>query len=116
MPRSFLQNQAVSSRQPLRTLPVETLGVLYQDGRGSVCGPSYSENPRNRGRGRRQHFPTDGLMQIFDELADFLVVQCVHTERFGVISREARVLEMTRDVQHEDELFLLFGLTRVIST
>src|SRR5262249_1991996 len=29
---------------------------------------------------------------------------------FGVVSGEARVLEMTRDVEYEDELFLLFGL------
>src|SRR5436305_8506187 len=49
--------------------------------------------------------------EVFVEiLADFRIVQCVHTERFGVVSGKARVFKMAGDVQHEDELFLLLRL------
>src|SRR5436189_190013 len=44
---------------------------------------------------------------LVDVLAHFGVVQGAHTERFGVVSGEARVFEVPGDVQHEDKLLRL---------
>jgi len=43
------------------------------------------------------------LVQV---IADILLRQCAHTERFGVVSGEAGVLEVAGNVQHEQQLSL----------
>src|SRR5262249_15169833 len=51
-----------------------------------------------------------GAEILVDVLPHFGVVQGAHTERFGVVSGEARVFKVARDVQHEDQLLFLQGL------
>ena len=47
---------------------------------------------------------------LVEVLADFGIGQSVHTERFSIVSGEARVFKVAGDVQHQNELLLLFGL------
>src|SRR5207253_4131088 len=57
-------------------------------------------------------FLEGGAEILVDELADLRIGQGVHTERLSVVSGQARVFENSRNVQDEDQLFILVGLLR----
>jgi hypothetical protein len=58
----------------------------------------------------RGDFLEGGAEEFVEVLTHLRVGQCVHTERLGVVSGEARVFKVTGDVQHEDQLLFLLGV------